>query len=64
MANGYWGSRHKWTYIRIAIKHFTTPTRVYELAHGIREMHSADKAIMHDLAEAKIIHRRKSRGHG
>lgn len=63
MSKTYWNSTHKWTYIRIALKHFTTPTRVYELAHGIREMHSADRGIMHDLAEAKIVRRKHSR-HG
>ena len=61
MAKNFWGSQHKWTYIKIAIKHFTTPTRVYELAHGKRETHRADMGIMHDLAEAKIVHRRKSK---
>jgi hypothetical protein len=60
MSKSFWGSKHRWTYIRIALKHFTTPQKVYDLAHGEREMHSADKSIMHELAEAKIVHRRKS----
>lgn len=59
MSKTYLDSKHKWTYIKIALKHFTTPTRVYELAHGIRKMHSCDRKIMHDLAEAKIIRRKE-----
>ena len=61
MAKTFWGSKHKWTYIWIAIKHFTTPTKVYELAHGIRDMHSKDRPIMHDLSSAGIIHKSRHR---
>lgn len=61
MAKTFWGSRHKWTYIKIAIKHFTTPKRVFELAHGKEEMHSKDLHIMHDLKVAGIIHKRRHR---
>ncbi len=54
MAKSYKQSKHKWTYIRIAWKHFTSPSKVYELAHGA-EYDSKDRAILHDLAKAKIV---------
>lgn len=60
MGKNFWSSRYKWEYILIAIKHFTTPTRVYKLAHGIIKVHSKDRMIMHDLKEAGIIHHRNS----
>ncbi|MCR5313753.1 MAG: hypothetical protein K6E54_08980 [Bacteroidaceae bacterium] len=59
MERNYKNSPHKWTYIWIALKHFTTPTRVYKLAHGILEMHKKDRSIMHDLKEYDIIHHKK-----
>lgn len=50
-------SSHKWTYIWIAIKNGTTPSHVYDLAHG-KEIHEKDHSIMHDLVKYKIIHHR------
>ena len=52
-------SPHKWIYIWIAIKHLTTPTRVYRLAHGTLDSHHKDRPIMHDLKEYDIIHHKK-----
>jgi len=59
----YLKSKHKWTYIWLAIKHRTTPTHVFNLAHNIEEMHGKDRPIMHDLKVKGIIHSHKSRGH-
>ncbi|MBQ9641436.1 MAG: hypothetical protein IJV06_07735 [Bacteroidaceae bacterium] len=53
----YSHSKHKWTYIWLAIKHRTTPTHVYNLAHNKEEMHKKDMPIMHDLKTRGIIHR-------
>lgn len=52
----YSKSKHKWTYIWLALKHRTTPTHVYNLAHNREDMHSADRPIMHDLKKRGIIH--------
>lgn len=60
----YWNSNHRWTYIWIAIKHFTTPTRVYELAHGNIEVHQNDRKIMHSLKVRGIISRMSGSEHG
>lgn len=60
MGKSFLSSRHTWDYIVIAIKHFTTPQRVYDLAHGIKKAHEKDSKIMHDLIEAGIIHHRHS----
>ena len=57
-SSSYWNSKHRWTYIWIALKHWTSPTKVYNLAHGELEMHGVDRPIMHDLKEKGIIHRR------
>jgi len=59
MAKSYKQSRHKWTYIWIALKHFTTPQRVYDLAHGTIDNHKKDRPVMHDLKEYDIIHHHK-----
>lgn len=63
MSKTYRNSPNKWTYIWIAVKHLTTPSRVYGLAHGTIEMHNKDRSIMHDLKEYDIIHH-KSGHHG
>ena len=55
MEHSYKTSSHKWTYIWIAVKHFTTPTRVYQLAHG-KQYHKKDLKIMHDLRAYGIMH--------
>jgi len=55
MSTSYKDSKHKWTYIWIAIKHFTTPSKVYDICHnGTSE--SKNRAILHDLAKYGIIH--------
>ena len=64
MERNYINSPHKWTYIWIAVLHFTTPTRVYNLAHGKLKMHKKDHSIMHDLKEYDIIHHRQERQGG
>jgi len=55
MTDTYKTSKHKWTYIWIAIKHFTTPSRVYEICHNLK-FEKEDKAILHDLAKHHVIH--------
>lgn len=59
----YWNSNHRWTYIWIAITQITSPTRVYELAHGILEAHNKDHAIMHALKKHGIIRSSEGKRH-
>ncbi len=59
MGKSYRQSPHMWTYIWIGLKHFTSPQKVYDLAHGVLEMHKKDRPIMHDLKEYDIIHHKK-----
>lgn len=49
-------SKNKLKYLMIALKHWTTPQRVFRLAHGYEEFHEKDRPIMHDLKEAQLIH--------
>jgi len=58
MVKSYKNSKHKWTYIRLALKHWVSPQKVYDLAHGNIEYHKIDKPIMHDLRVKGIIRRR------
>lgn len=49
-------ARHRWTYIWLALKHFTTPGHVYNIAHGKSTETKKDQEIRHELHEKKIIH--------
>ena len=61
MSTSYKDSRNKWKYIWIAIKHFTTPSKVYEICHHGEANHK-NHAILHDLAKYHIIrHRREEK---
>lgn len=59
----YSKSPHKWTYIWLALKHRTTATHVYNLAHNKEDMHQKDVPIMHDLKKRGIIHKKDHHGH-
>ena len=61
MGKSYKDSPHKWTYIWLAIKHLTSPQKIYDLAHGTLEMHRKDRKIMHDLKEYDIIHHKSKK---
>ena len=60
MSTSYKDSKNKWKYIWIAIKHFTTPSKVYEICHHGEANHK-NHVILHDLAKYHIIryHREK-----
>ena len=47
-------SPHKITYFVIALKHFTSPKHVYNLAHGAY-VYRKDRGIMHDLVKSNIL---------
>ena len=59
MGKSYKNSPPTWTYIGLGIKHLTHPQMIYDLAHGILEMHKKDRKIMHDLKEYDIIHKKQ-----
>lgn len=59
----YFHSKNRWTYIWLAIKHHTTPTHVYNLAHDKEEMHQKDMPIMRDLKQRGIIHKKHHHHH-
>lgn len=53
-------SRHRSTYIRLGWKHLVWPGRVYKLAHKGSGHTDLDKAILHDLLDLGLIHRRST----
>lgn len=50
----YKSSQRKWLYRLIAVKHFTSPKHVYELAHGYFPL-SHEWGIMKDLVKYGIL---------
>lgn len=50
-------ARHRNTYLKLAIKHASWPTHIYELAHGATAHGQKDSDILHDLLDYNIIHR-------
>ena len=51
-------SQHRFTYFVIAVKHFTSPRHVYNLAHGAY-VYRKDRGIIHDLVKSNILTRTK-----
>lgn len=48
----WWKSKHKLIYLLIAIKHFTNPSRVMLIAHGLYD-HKGK--IIHDLIKWGVL---------
>ena len=53
----YLFARHRNTYIQLAFKYWTSPKRVWKLAHGKMSKNRKDTAILHELLEMGIVHR-------
>lgn len=53
-------SSNKWIYLRIAIIYFTTPSKVYEIAHKTRGASMKERAIRGRLVEMGVLSREKS----
>lgn len=51
----WWNSSNRWTYLRIAFLSFTTPSRVYELAHKSHSSTIREKVIRGRLIEAGVL---------
>ena len=48
---------HRAAYFKLALRYWTTPSHVYNLAHGERAHGSKDSKICHELLEMRIVHR-------
>ena len=62
-SKSFWSSHHRWAYLVIAIKHMTTPSKVYQIAHGSCEVDShKEHQIMTELQKRHIV-RKSSHSH-
>lgn len=52
-------ARHRMAYFKLALKYWTTPGHVYDLAHGKSGHNSKDSKICHDLLDMRIVHRHR-----
>ena len=55
MAGGFWSSKYKWTYIKLAIKFEVAPYHVYMLAHGFDVEDDTDEEIVNELGKRGIM---------
>ena len=53
-------SANKWAYIKLAIIYFTTPAKVYEIAHKSRGNNMRERIIRGRLVEMGILRRDSS----
>ena len=53
-------SANKWAYLKIAILYFTTPAKVYEIAHKSRGTTMRERIIRGRLVEMGILRRYSS----
>ncbi|MBR3488564.1 MAG: hypothetical protein IKH33_04540 [Bacteroidales bacterium] len=53
-------SVHKWKYLKLAILYFTTPSKVYEIAHKSRGASMRERIIRGRLVEMGVLSRDKS----
>ena len=50
-------ARHRAIYFKLALKYCTTPSHVYNLAHGEKAHGEKDSKICHELLDLRIVHR-------
>ena len=53
-------SANKWKYLKLAILYFTTPSKVYEIAHKSRGSNMRERIIRGRLVEMGVLSRDKS----
>ena len=53
-------SANKWAYLKVAIIYFTTPSKVYEIAHKSRGNNMRERIIRGRLVEMGILRRESS----
>lgn len=59
----YMYSTHRWDYVKLSFRFWTTPRHVYQLAHGLDAKTQKDSDILHELHDLGIIHRHRSHRH-
>ena len=52
-------SANKWKYLKLAILYFTTPSKVYEIAHKSRGASMRERIIRGRLVEMGVLSREK-----
>ena len=52
-------STNKWKYLKLAILYFTTPSKVYEIAHKSRGASMRERIIRGRLVEMGVLSREK-----
>lgn len=52
-------SSNKWVYLKLAILYFTTPSKVYEIAHKSRGASMRERVIRGRLVELGVLTREK-----
>lgn len=55
VSKNWWNSSNRWTYLKIAFLSFTTPSRVYELAHKSHSANIREKVIRGRLIDAGVL---------
>lgn len=53
-------SANKWAYLKVAIIYFTTPSKVYEIAHKSRGNNMRERLIRGRLVEMGVLRRESS----
>ena len=53
-------SANKWAYLKVAIIYFTTPSKVYEIAHKSRGTNMRERLIRGRLVEMGVLRRESS----
>ena len=54
-------SANKWVYLKVAIIYFTTPSKVYEIAHKSRGNNMRERLIRGRLVEMGVLRRESSK---
>lgn len=49
----WWKSKHRWVYLKLAIKFFISPKRIQLIAHGISS--SRNRKLLKELKECGVI---------
>ena len=52
-------SNYKWKYLKLAIIYFTTPSKIYEIAHKTRGANMRERIIRGRLVEEGVLRRDK-----
>lgn len=59
-AKSWINSSYRWAYLKVAIIYFTTPSKVYEIAHKNRASSMRERIIRGRLVEMGVLRRESS----